>query len=81
MVKADGIQSKVHYRAADRDFLVFIDDTAALQKWKSDKSVPLVDVVQSFQVFTTECVYPHWWRPHWWQPPYAQIISLLVLSI
>lgn len=54
MVKADGTQSKVHYRAPDRDFVVFIADTAELQKWKSDKSVPLVEVVQSFQVFVTE---------------------------
>lgn len=54
MVKGDGLQSKVHHRAADRDFVVFIDDTSALQKWKSDKTVPLVDVVQSFQIFVTE---------------------------
>eukprot|EP00892_Ulva_mutabilis_P000762 jgi/Ulvmu1/10687/UM067_0013.1 len=54
MVKADGTQSKVHYKASESDFVVFIADTEALQKWKSDKSVPLVEVVQSFQIFTTE---------------------------
>lgn len=45
---------KVHFKGKDDDFLVFVDDEQALKKWKAgDTSVPLTQVIGSFQVFIT----------------------------
>lgn len=52
-MKGDGPQTKVHYKGTEDDFIVFIAGTEILKKWKEDKSIPLVEVVQSFDVFVT----------------------------
>ncbi|KAI9294473.1 FYSH domain-containing protein, partial [Neoconidiobolus thromboides FSU 785] len=38
----------------DKDLFVFIADPQIYKKWKSDKSIPLVEVVDSFQIFDTD---------------------------
>ncbi|KAK4237141.1 ribosome maturation protein [Achaetomium macrosporum] len=53
MARGDVNHVKVHYKGNDEDFVVFIDSTEDYQKWLSDKSVPLAQVVSSFKVFTT----------------------------
>jgi hypothetical protein len=53
MVKGDGQQTRVFYKGNENDFILFLDDVGKLKAWKNDSSVPLVDVVQSFDVFTT----------------------------
>ncbi|KAK3310095.1 ribosome maturation protein [Chaetomium strumarium] len=53
MARGDVDHVKVHYKGKDEDFVVFIDSTEDYQKWLSDKSVPLAQVVSSFKVFTT----------------------------
>ncbi|KAF1809616.1 DUF1960-domain-containing protein [Eremomyces bilateralis CBS 781.70] len=53
MVRADGYQTKVHYQGRVDDFIVYAESVAALQKWKEDKSTPLVSVVDSFQIFVS----------------------------
>ena len=53
MVKADGNITKVHFKGEVDDFVVLVESADAVKKWKADKSVPLVDVVQSFDVFIT----------------------------
>jgi len=53
MTKADDYRTKVHYKGSSEDFIVFIESVENLQKWKSDKTVPLIDVVDSFDVFLT----------------------------
>jgi len=45
--------ARVVYNAGGRDFFVLANPDE-LSKWHSDKSVPLVDVVQSFQIFETD---------------------------
>lgn len=54
MVRGQGIQSKVHYKGKDEDFVVMVEDAEIVKKWKTDKTIPLVDVVNSFTVFTTD---------------------------
>lgn len=56
MVKGDGNQSRVFFKGSENDFVIFLDDVNKYKAWKNDSSVPLVDVVQSFDVFTTGCV-------------------------
>ncbi|KAK4158474.1 ribosome maturation protein [Chaetomidium leptoderma] len=53
MTRGDVTHVKVHYKGADEDFVVFLDSVEDYQKWLSDKSVPLAQVVSSFKVFTT----------------------------
>jgi len=54
MTRGDVNHVKVHYRGnGDEDFLVFLDSVEDYHKWLNDKSVPMAQVVSSFQVFTT----------------------------
>jgi len=45
--------TKVFLSKNDQDFIIIIADSDTLSRWKKDKSVPLTQVVDSFQVFTT----------------------------
>ncbi|KAK3341711.1 ribosome maturation protein [Lasiosphaeria hispida] len=53
MVRGEATQVKVHLKGNDEDFVVFLDSTDDYKKWLADKSVPLAQVVSSFQVFVT----------------------------
>ena len=53
MPRGNALQSKVHYQGKDEDFIVFVDDTAAVQNWKNDRSIPLAQVVSGFKIFIT----------------------------
>jgi hypothetical protein len=48
-------EAKVHYRGQNihDDFLVYISDVETFQRWKKDKSVPMVDVLDGYKVFVT----------------------------
>jgi ribosome maturation protein Sdo1 len=45
--------SKVHLTRGGEDFIVIVEDTESFNKWKSDSSIPLIDVVNGFNIFTT----------------------------
>lgn len=53
MVRGQGIQSKVIFKGAEEEFIVFVEDPVMLKKWKEDKTIALVDVVDAFKIFTT----------------------------
>ncbi|KAK4251911.1 ribosome maturation protein [Corynascus novoguineensis] len=53
MTRGDVSHVKVHYKGKDDDFIVFLDSVDDYQKWRTDKTVPLAQVVSSFKVFTT----------------------------
>jgi ribosome maturation protein Sdo1 len=53
MTRADTEQVKVHYKGAEDDFIVMAESVDAVNEWKKDSSKPLVDVVNSFDVFVT----------------------------
>ncbi|TVY30396.1 SDO1-like protein [Lachnellula hyalina] len=53
MTRGEANQTKIHYKGADEDFIIFVDDAKAAKDWKSDKSIPLAQVVSSFKVFVT----------------------------
>jgi len=53
MARGGTTQSKIHFKGKSDDFLVFVDDIEAYKRWLNDKSVPLVEVVSTFQVFVT----------------------------
>lgn len=45
--------TKVHYKGAEDDFIVFVESQEQLEKWKGDRSIPLAQVVDSFKIFIT----------------------------
>jgi ribosome maturation protein Sdo1 len=53
MPRGEGERVKVHFKGSDDDFIVMAESVDAVNKWKEDKSTPLVDVVDSFDVFVT----------------------------
>jgi len=53
MVRGEAQQTKVHYKGKEDDFIIFLDDAKAAQAWKTDKSIPLAQVVSSFKIFIT----------------------------
>ncbi|PUU83160.1 ribosome maturation protein [Tuber borchii] len=53
MTRGSGEQTKVIYKGKNEDFIVFVESVGNLNKWRSDPSIPLVDVVDSFKVFRT----------------------------
>ncbi len=53
MTRGEAQQVKVHYKGKDEDFVIFVDDIKSAQDWKTDKSIPLAQVVSSFKVFFT----------------------------
>jgi ribosome maturation protein Sdo1 len=53
MVRAETEQVKVHYKGSEDDFIVMAESIDAVNKWKKDSSIPLIDVVNSFDVFVT----------------------------
>ncbi|EAW16574.1 SBDS family protein [Aspergillus fischeri NRRL 181] len=52
-MRANDPSSKVFYKGNSDDFIVFVDDPAALKNWKNDRSIPLSDVVNGFKIFVT----------------------------
>jgi hypothetical protein len=53
MTRADTYQTKIHYKGNEDDFVILVESVEAVKKWKEDKTIPLVDVVNSFDVFAT----------------------------
>ena len=53
MPRGNATQSKCHYHGKDEDFVIFVDDVTAVKNWKSDRSIPLAQVVSGFKIFVT----------------------------
>ncbi|KAB2580869.1 putative rna binding protein [Lasiodiplodia theobromae] len=51
--RGEAIQTKVHYKGKEDDFVIFVDSEKAVQDWKQDSSVPLAQVVNGWKVFVT----------------------------
>jgi hypothetical protein len=53
MARGEAQQTKVHFKGKDDDYIVIAESLEAINKWKKDSSIPLADVVGSFDVFVT----------------------------
>lgn len=53
MAKGEASTTKCHFKGKEDDFIVFVDDVKAAQDWKTDKTIPLAQVVGAFKVFVT----------------------------
>lgn len=62
-MRAQGRNTKIHYKGENEDFIIFVDSVDQVKKWKTDKSIPLTQVVDGFQVFVTYASPIHSKRP------------------
>lgn len=53
MVRGNAAQTKVHFQGKEEDFIVYVDNSESLHKWKNDRSIPLAQVVNGFKIFVT----------------------------
>jgi len=53
MTRGEVQQTKIHYKGKDEDFVIFVDDAKSAKDWKTDKSIPLAQVVSAFKIFVT----------------------------
>jgi hypothetical protein len=53
MVRGETLQTKVHYKGKEDDFIVFAESAEDVKKWRGDKSIPLAQVVKLFRIFVT----------------------------
>ncbi|KOS41100.1 hypothetical protein ACN38_g8040 [Penicillium nordicum] len=53
MARGNETANKIFYKGNSEDFIVFVDDLQILQKWKSDRSVPLTEVLNGWKIFVT----------------------------
>jgi hypothetical protein len=53
MTRGEAQQTKVHYKGKDEDFVIFVDDVKSAKGWKTDKTIPLAQVVSAFKIFVT----------------------------
>lgn len=53
MTRGEATRTKVHYKGAEDDFVIFIDDAETYKKWQTDKSVPMAHFMSSFKIFYT----------------------------
>jgi hypothetical protein len=52
-MRGNAPQTKVHYKGKEDDFIIFAESKEAVQTWKTDKTVPLAQVVSGFKIFVT----------------------------
>ena len=53
MPRANGQVTKVYLRGKSDDFIIIVDDTQAVQKWRADRSIPLQHVLSGWKIFVT----------------------------
>ena len=44
---------KVFFKGKQDDYVVFVEDPAAVKNWKQDRSIPLAQVVNGYKIFVT----------------------------
>ncbi|KAF2758620.1 shwachman-Bodian-diamond syndrome protein [Pseudovirgaria hyperparasitica] len=53
MPRGNATQTRVHYKGQEDDFVILVDDAKAVEDWKTDKTIPLAQVVSGWKVFVT----------------------------
>ncbi|OJJ52085.1 hypothetical protein ASPSYDRAFT_214769 [Aspergillus sydowii CBS 593.65] len=54
MSRANEIAAKVFYKGSSEDFVIFVNNADIYQNWGRDRSIPLVNVVNSWDIFVTQ---------------------------
>jgi len=53
MTRGNAGQTKIHYKGKEDDYVIFAESAQAVRDWKSDKTIPLAQVVNGFKIFIT----------------------------
>ncbi|KAJ5503869.1 hypothetical protein N7463_006743 [Penicillium fimorum] len=53
MARGNETASKIFYKGSSDDFIVFVNDLEILKKWKTDRSIPLTEVLNGWKIFLT----------------------------
>lgn len=53
MTRGNKRQSKVFYRGQTEDFVIMVEDAAAVQNWRRDHSIPLEQVIDGWKILTS----------------------------
>lgn len=54
MTRGETVQTKIHYKGSQDDFVIFVDDVDLYKKWQGgDTSIPLAHFMSSFKIFLT----------------------------
>lgn len=53
MTRGNKRQTKVIYKGQTQDFVIMVEDTAAVQSWRRDHSIPLAQVLDGWKIFTS----------------------------
>ncbi|KAJ5871256.1 uncharacterized protein N7529_003609 [Penicillium soppii] len=53
MPRGNETAHKMYYKGSSEDFIVFVDDHEILQKWKTDRTIPLSEVLNGWKIFVT----------------------------
>lgn len=53
MPRGNANVTKVFYKGNTDDFIVFVESPEDLEAWKTDRSIPLAQVVNSFKIMLT----------------------------
>ncbi|KAK4235919.1 DUF1960-domain-containing protein [Achaetomium macrosporum] len=56
MARGGNQMTRVHYKGPNDNYFVFVDSLEDYRKWLKDSSIPLTQVVRSFQIF---CIHKH----------------------
>ena len=54
MPRANDATDKVFYKGSSEDFVIFVDNVQTLKNWLQDRSIPLVNVVNGWNIFVTQ---------------------------
>lgn len=54
MARGEAKQTRVYFKGKENEFVVFVDNLEAVEKWKAEQTTPLVQVVKVFTIFVTQ---------------------------
>ncbi|KAL4783273.1 ribosome maturation protein [Aspergillus varians] len=54
MTRGNARQSKVFYKGRNEDFVIMVDDAAAVEHWRQDHSIPLAQVLDGWKIFSSQ---------------------------
>ncbi|GAM87377.1 hypothetical protein ANO11243_054010 [Dothideomycetidae sp. 11243] len=52
-MRGNAVTCRVHYKGKEDDFIVFAESSKAVSDWKSDRSIPLAQVVNGWKIFVS----------------------------
>ena len=52
-MRGNAMTCRVHLKGKEDDYVIFVDNAKAVKDWKSDRTIPLAQVVNGWKIFVT----------------------------